>query len=187
MSEQKTIYIILTDTGSILSRMIRLYTRAELNHCSIAFDDQLGEVYSFGRKYPRNPFIGGFVRENIRGHLFISSHRPTNCAIFRCTLDIQSYNLIREQIHIIEADHEQYSYNIFGLFGVLLNIEVEPEKAFFCSQFISYLFENIGVRIVNKPPSLVTPQDIARSTKLQPLFYGALNQYLKDEPLRHIS
>jgi hypothetical protein len=69
----------------------------------------------------------------------------------------------------------------------LLNIEVETEKAFFCSQFISYLFENIGVRIVNKPPSLVTPQDIARSTKLQPLFYGALNQYLKDEPLRHIS
>lgn len=187
MSEQKTIYIILTDTGSILSRMIRLYTRAELNHCSIAFDDQLDEVYSFGRKNPRNPFIGGFVKEDVRGHLFMSSHRPTNCAIFRCSLNAQSYNVIREQIHQIEADHDQYSYNILGLFGVLLNIEVKPAKAFFCSQFISYLFECIGERIVNKPTSLVTPQDIAQSTKLKPLFYGALNQYLQDEPLRHIS
>ena len=42
----KNIYIILTDTGTLLSRMIKLYTKDELNHVSISFDDQLSEVYS---------------------------------------------------------------------------------------------------------------------------------------------
>src|SRR5690554_4029031 len=123
MNEMKTIYIILTDTGSLLSRMIRLYTRAELNHTSIAFDDQFNEVYSFGRKDPRNPFVGGFVRENIYGELFMNNDRLTNCAIYSCKVDILSYECIRDQIKMIEANHDQYSYNILGLFGVMLNIK----------------------------------------------------------------
>ncbi len=178
MEEQKTIYIILTDTGSLLSRMIRLYTREQLNHTSIAFDDQLNEVYSFGRKDQRNPFIGGFVRENIRGHLFMNQDRQTSCAIYCCKVAITSYNNIRSQIKHIEANRDEYSYNFLGLFGVLLNIEVGSEKAFFCSQFVSYLFHSVGVSIVNKPAKLVTPKDIAHSTRLNPHYQGNLMQYL---------
>ena len=47
----KTIYIVLTDTGTLLSKTIGMYTRKDLNHASIAFDEQLTEMYSFGRKY----------------------------------------------------------------------------------------------------------------------------------------
>lgn len=39
-----------------------------LNHVSIALDRELTEVYSFGRKQPDNPFIGGFVKEDIFFH-----------------------------------------------------------------------------------------------------------------------
>lgn len=178
LKDQKTIYIILTDTGSFLSRMIRLYTKEDLNHTSIAFDDQLSEVYSFGRKDPRNPFVGGFVRENIQGELFMNNDRETSCAIYCCTVDIKSYNTIREQIKHIEANRADYSYNFLGLFGVMLNIEVGSDKAFFCSQFVSFIFQSVGVSIVNKPAKLVTPKDIARSTRLNPYYQGNLNQYL---------
>ena len=57
----KTIYIILTETGSLLSRAIQVYTQKNFNHVSIAFDPELKEMYSFGRKYENNPLIGGFV------------------------------------------------------------------------------------------------------------------------------
>ncbi len=187
MIEQKTIYIILTDTGSFLSRMIRLYTGDDLNHTSIAFDDQLNEVYSFGRKYQRNPFVGGFVRENIRDDLFMNSDRQTSCAIYCCKVDIQSYNDIRNHIKQIEANCDQYTYNFLGLFGVMLNIEVGSEKAFFCSQFVSFLFQSVGISIVNKPAKLVTPGDIAHSTQLKPLYYGNLKQYFNHEQVKHIS
>lgn len=59
---KKTIYIVLTDTGTLLSKAIGMYTRKDLNHASIAFDKELTEMYSFGRKQRHNPFVGGFVK-----------------------------------------------------------------------------------------------------------------------------
>ena len=76
----KTIYIVLTDTGTLLSKAIGMYTRKDLNHASIAFDKQLTEMYSFGRKQRHNPFIGGFVKENAADGIF----RTCDCAIFSC-------------------------------------------------------------------------------------------------------
>ena len=64
MSE-KAIYILLTDTGTWFSRAIKLYTGAPYNHASIALDEELNELYSFGRKVYTNPFSAGFVQEHI--------------------------------------------------------------------------------------------------------------------------
>src|SRR5690625_7059982 len=73
-----TIYFIFTDTGTNLSRIINFCTRQSLNHVSIGFDKDLNEVYSFGRKNPKNPFSGGFVREDIRGAFL----KNANCAVY---------------------------------------------------------------------------------------------------------
>src|SRR5690554_5588184 len=78
---EKTFYIILTDTGTFFTRMIKLYTKKPYNHASISFDSILKDVYSFGRKTPRNPFIGGFVKEDITGGIF----KQARCAIYSCT------------------------------------------------------------------------------------------------------
>lgn len=61
----RKVYIVLTYTGTILSRIVKMYTRREYSHVSIAFDEDLKEMYSFGRLNPYNPFIGGFVYERI--------------------------------------------------------------------------------------------------------------------------
>lgn len=62
---EKQVYILLTNTGSLLTKLIKIYTKKPYNHASIAFDRNLSEVYSFGRKAARNPFIGGFVKDRI--------------------------------------------------------------------------------------------------------------------------
>ena len=54
--EQRKIYLLLTDTGTMFTRMIKLFTQEPLNHASLAFDDNLVEVYSFGRKKYEKPF-----------------------------------------------------------------------------------------------------------------------------------
>ena len=61
----KNIYIILTRTGTILSGIIRGFTKDEYTHVSISLDRDLNKMYSFGRLNPYNPFIGGFVHEYI--------------------------------------------------------------------------------------------------------------------------
>lgn len=50
MTTNRDIYIVLTGTGTAFSGIIKWFTKAELNHASIAFDSELREVYSFGRK-----------------------------------------------------------------------------------------------------------------------------------------
>ena len=50
---------------TILSRIVKCYTRKEYSHVSIALDENLEEMYSFGRINPYVAFIGGFVHEQI--------------------------------------------------------------------------------------------------------------------------
>ena len=66
----KNVYILLTDTGSVLTTMIKHVTTNPYNHVSISFDEDLETLYSFGRKHPNNPFLGGFVKESIYSGTF---------------------------------------------------------------------------------------------------------------------
>ena len=52
----KQIYIVLTHTGTALSTIIKYYTKDEFSHVSISLDEELEEMYSFGRLNPYNPF-----------------------------------------------------------------------------------------------------------------------------------
>ena len=61
----KKIYIVLTHTGTLLSKLIKKYTKYDFSHVSIALDIELKEMYSFGRLRPSNPFFAGFVHEYI--------------------------------------------------------------------------------------------------------------------------
>ena len=61
----KKIYIILAHTVTILSTIIRYWTKDEFSHVSIALVAELEQMYSFGRLNPYNPFWGSFVHEHI--------------------------------------------------------------------------------------------------------------------------
>ncbi|MFS8630040.1 MAG: hypothetical protein LOD92_02505, partial [Bacillales bacterium] len=67
---KKAVYILLTDTGTLFSRMIKFYTGAPYNHVSIALDEKLDQLYSFGRKVYCNPFSAGFIHERIDRGVF---------------------------------------------------------------------------------------------------------------------
>ena len=63
MFKLKKIYIVLTHTGTNLSKIIKSWTKDEFSHVSIALDEDLKEMYSFGRLHPYNPFWAGLVHE----------------------------------------------------------------------------------------------------------------------------
>lgn len=64
------IYIMLTHTGTLLSNIIKSYTKTEYSHVSIALDKDLRELYSFGRVNPYVAFIGGLVKESLTSGTF---------------------------------------------------------------------------------------------------------------------
>ncbi|TQR19638.1 hypothetical protein [Psychrobacillus vulpis] len=171
---EKTIYIILSNTGTLFSKAIGVYTRKELNHASIAFDDELNEMYSFGRKNKNNPFIGGFIKEDPTNGLF----KRATCAIYKCQVTLQDYNRMRNKIRLIERQKELYKYNLIGLFGVAMNIKIEREHAFFCSQFVATIMNECQSSKLHVSPCLVQPHHFEELSSLNLLYRGNLQTYL---------
>lgn len=178
MKNEKEIYILLTDTGTVFTRMIRLFTRRQLNHASIAFDAELKEIYSFGRRNPNNPFTGGFVKENLRGQLFQSA----SCALYKCTVSKKVYERLRRHVQNFENNPGQYKYNLLGLFGILFKMKIERKNAYFCSQFVATVCANNGLHLVSKPPAITTPADFEDSDLLQLIYAGRLFDHLIATP-----
>ncbi|WML44307.1 hypothetical protein [Neobacillus sp. PS3-40] len=168
------VYVLLTDTGTILTKIIKLFTKEQHNHASISFDDNLNSVYSFGRKRSRNPFVGGFVRENVHEGLF----RDANCAIYSYSISEIQFEKMTKKIREIEENKQNYKYNFLGLFAVAINKEVERKNAFFCSHFVAFILEESGVPVKKqKPLSLVTPHDIKETFSLNLVYEGKLAFY----------
>jgi hypothetical protein len=174
MGKFREVYIVLTDTGTLFTRMIKQFTRAPLNHASIGFDKELTEVYSFGRKDIHSPWKGGFVKENMYGLFF----RQAKCAIFRCKVNEKQYSIMVERVRRMMEQNERYKYNLVGLAALWMNIRLEREDAFFCSHFVASLFELAKIPLVDKPAYWVSPGDIAYSHRVECIYKGMLNDYL---------
>ncbi|WP_047980574.1 hypothetical protein [Ornithinibacillus contaminans] len=172
---ERTIYFIFTDTGTYLSRLINFCTNNTLNHVSICFDHELKEVYSFGRINPKNPFSGGFVREDIRGDFLKNS----KCAVYTMNITEEDYVSIRHHIKEIEKRASDYKYNFVGLIGILLKIEIQRSNALFCSQFVATVLQDTETFKLAKPTNFVTPADIREQSELQLIYQGRLGDYPK--------
>ncbi|NYF26368.1 hypothetical protein [Sporosarcina sp. JAI121] len=173
MISEKKVYILLTDTGTILTRLIKSYTKKNYNHASIAFDTELIEVYSFGRKTAKNPFIGGFVKEDIHSVLFKQAH----CAIYSLTITNDEFQRMSQYILEIAAKKEHYRYNFIGLFGVLFKTPIKRKNAFFCSQFVASVLKESKAIEFEKDLSLIEPSDLPDSADFQLIFEGKIKGY----------
>jgi hypothetical protein len=173
MNNVRRIYILLSNPQTLVAKMIGLYTKAPFNHASISFDPQLRKVYSFGRKHPLIPVYGGFVKENIHSGVFENA----TCAVYSCTVSQQTYQEMVNYVEKFEKNNQVYSYNFLGILGIILNMELGRENSFFCSQFVSAVFQQGGVTLINKSAALTTPADFESSDTLSLVFRGHLDTY----------
>lgn len=173
--EQK-VYVLLTDTGTFFTRMIKLYTKKPYNHASISFDPYLTDVYSFGRKKAKNPFIGGFIKENVQTGLF----KQARCAIYCCEITDTELKRMDHYIKKIEAQKHLYRYNLLGLFAITLNKQINRENAYFCSQFVATVLKECDITDFPKPLSLVTPYDLQETDNFQLVYDGNLEDFIKE-------
>lgn len=173
MMEEREIYFLFTDTGTSLARLINFFTKKDLNHVSVSFSKDFQTLYSFGRKRPRNPFIGGFVHEDITSDFMANA----DCAIYSQPISELDYEKMMEKIKEIEARQHDYRYNFIGLFGVLFRIKIERRSALFCSQFVATVVQESDKFIFEKPPCFVTPFDIRNLPGNQLVYEGKLKDY----------
>lgn len=168
----KKIYIILTHTGTNLSKLIKSYTKDEFSHVSISLDEELKEMYSFGRLHPYNPFWAGFVHEYVDKGTF-KRFFNTKTKIYALEITEKQHEKAKETIKKIEK--ENYTFNILGLFAVGFHKKIKMKHSFYCAEFVKYVIEQAEISV--KLPDIIRPEDFKDIEGLQEIYSGFLRKY----------
>lgn len=176
------VYIMISKTGTWLSRILGFLSGFKYMHSSISFDPTLKEMYSFGRIKPHNPLIGGFVKESLYQGVYTFSSK-NECMVYSTTISEEQAELLKGEIERFEMSDQAYHYNFLGLFFIPFRIKVQRKHHYFCSQFITELFIRIAILDQNVKPYRTSPKDLVNLLNLQ-LEYSGL---IKDYPLRPLS
>ena len=170
----KKIYIVLTYTGTVLSKIIKIYTKAEFSHVSLSLDKKLRKMYSFGRLNPYNPFIGGFVHEGIDRGTF-KRFKNTKTEIYCIEVTSEQYNQIKREIKKFKDNKINYKFNIIGLFLAAINYKYSRMNSFYCAEFVKYLTDKANIKL--DLPTTVKPIDFKKYNNLELLYKGKLINY----------
>lgn len=156
----RSIYVLLTRSKTIASRIIYVFTRARFTHSSLSFGEELDQLYSFGRTYAHLPLPAGFRIESLRkGFYKNNSHIP--CALYEFRVSEESYAAAQEIIDRMTTSDIDYGYNIIGLLLCSLGITHKRKRKYFCSEFIAEVLQKSAAIEMPDPPSLTRPIDYA--------------------------
>ena len=170
----KQLFIVLTHTGTILSKIIKIYTKDEFSHVSISLDRELNEMYSFGRLNPYNPFLGGFVHEGIKTGTF-KRFKKTTANIYSLLVTDKQYEDAKNIIKYIQENKNLHSFNVIGLFAVGFNKRLQTNNSFYCAEFVQYVINNS--KIANNLPEIIKPEDFKNLENLRLIYHGKLRDY----------
>lgn len=177
----KKIYIILTHTGTILSTIIKYYTKDEFSHISIALDADLEEMYSFGRLNPYNPFWGSFVHEHINKGTF-KRFKNTKAEVYSMFVTDEQYEKAKKTIAYFNNNKQKYKFNILGLACVSIHKKIIRKNTFYCAEFVRHILKVSGVTEVKELPEIIRPENFKQlqGTKLE--YEGLLRKYNRRLP-----
>lgn len=173
---EKKIYIVLSQTGTCFSRAIKFYTKYNYNHCSIALDRDLNELYSFGRRKLRLPLPAGFVKEDIDSGIF-KMYKNTTCRVYELDVTEEEYNEVKAIIEEFKKEGYKYKYSLLGVLAIMLHIPYNRRYHFVCSQFVAYVLKEGKIIHFEKDVSLIKPEDFDSLEKGQVVYSGLLRKY----------
>jgi hypothetical protein len=169
------IFIVLTYTGTLLSKIIRFFKHAKYCHASISLDQQLTQLYSFGRKNPYNAFFGSIINEGIHKGTF-KRFNKTYCKVLKLTINDKQHQLMLDEIERMMSEKAKYKFNTFGLCVAAFNIKLNRPYHFYCSEFVKYILET-GKVDTDKLPKTLQPEQLLMLNGLEVIYEGLLVNY----------
>lgn len=167
-------HILLTNTDTAFSRVLRAATGYSYTHASLSLGDPR-RLYSFARLQEDFPLPAGFVHET-PGRGVMGRYPGAPCALYEVEAEEPAFLRARQIISEIEQQAPLYKYNILGLPLIRLGIPLNRPYRMVCSQFVAYILESSGILALPKPSSLFTPMDFTALPGLKLVFQGKLGE-----------
>lgn len=176
MKGDKKLYIVVSQTGSIVSKILKLLTGARYNHVSVALDETLTPMYSFARKYTYNPFWGAFVRE-YPGRGALGRFKNTEVVVLELNCSSEQYDAVAARLEKMYREREKYRYNYRGLFSAYFSKKYHKKHHYYCSEFVRDLLERSGIIPENSFGDIAKPIDFLRLPQAACVYCGRLRKY----------
>lgn len=172
------IYIVFSQTGTWLAKVLKIITKEKYVHVSLSLDDTFNNMYSFGRINPNNPLSGGFVQESFNEGIYKKKYN-SECKIYKLTINEVQYKKLIEEIERFVDSNVQYKYNLIGLFAASLNIKLKRKRHYFCSQFVSEILKEAEILKEDIFPGTFKPNDFDKFNILEEeIFKGYIRDYV---------
>lgn len=169
----KTIYVIISKTGTVPAKLIGCFSKASYSHSSLSLNSDFSKMYSFARRKVNNPFIAGFVSEDFNKGVF-KKFNYCECRVFALEVTEEVYDKIIELLQPLIADPLSYKYSMLGLFTCWFNVKWGRKRHFVCSQFIAKILNDSGALITAKDHRIYRPVDFMNEDKLKLVYQGSI-------------
>jgi inositol transport system substrate-binding protein len=173
----KNIYILLTNTGTIASRTIRMFSDLKYTHSAVSLDIMSKEFYSFSRKFTYLVLPGGMITENLDNGNF-KRFKTCGCCLYKLSVTDNQYKKLNKLLHKM-IQNKKYRYNVLGLLLCKFNVEYERKRHRFCSEFVAEVLGKSGIVALEKSRSLYRPSDLAKINGMEKIYEGTLESLSK--------
>lgn len=176
----KEIYLVFSQTGSIVSKLIRHYTHEPYSHVSISLDKNLKTLYSFGRTQLYNVFSGGFIKESPDYGMF-KRFSESQIAVLRLTLRDDKFEALSALLERMYRERKKYRYNRRGLFLAAKGKNVKRENRYYCSEFILELLIRYGLVHERDFGVAVRPTELMKLPDAKLVFKGRISCFAQPQ------
>ncbi len=176
MPQNYEVYIVVTQSGSILSKVLKLVTRAPYNHVSLSLETDLNTMYSFGRLNPKNPVLGGLVMESPHSGTFARFHK-TKAMVLRKSVSEKQFKALERHLEALYKRREQYKYDIIGLVLAGLKVKYTRKNRFYCSEWVKQMMLRHGMAKKSEFKKITKPIHFLSLENTELIYTGALKDF----------
>lgn len=170
------IYLVISQTGTLLSRILKAVTGAEYNHISLSLSPDLKRMYSFGRRHAYNPFWAGFVVESPHTGTF-KRFSKTKAVVLALPVSKEAYQAISLLIQRMLFQQAVYHYNYLGLLFAAAHIRYRKKHCYYCSEFVKEILLQVQVDGSEQLAPIVQPIHFMEIPGGEKIYCGYLCDY----------
>ena len=171
------IYLVLTRTGTVISKCIGIVTGKAYTHVSIASNILLTDMYSFCRDKKDMPLPANFNHEDINTEVF-GACKTIPSEVYRIPVTHEQIDRYRDVIRHFIINRSSYTYDVGAFLPMALHIPYRLRNKFVCSVWVGFVLGKSGINHdIKKHPSLIEPEDFRSIQGAELVYRGDLKKY----------
>ena len=169
----KQVYVLLSKTDTVTSKMVYFFTRGTYTHTSLAITPRTDEFYSYARRRLYNFLIAGAMKEDL--HTFVFARFPeSRCVLYEIDVTDEDYERIKAQIDFCMDNYDRATYSFIGAAFTRLGIVWHRKYKFTCSQFVAECLDRAEGITLPRDASLMRPHDFLKLEGKRKIFEGKI-------------